>query len=138
MITIDAKDLLVGRFATHVAKQALLGEKINIVNCEKAVISGSKEEVVAKFKNSRDRGATKGPFLHRTPAKFVKRIIRGMIPYKKGRGKEAFEKITCYNKVPEDLLNEKFITYEEANIEKLPNLRYVDVGHICKQLGGKI
>jgi large subunit ribosomal protein L13 len=138
MITIDAKNLLVGRFATQVAKQALLGEKINIVNCEKAVISGSKIEVVAKFKNTRDRGIPKGPFLHRTPAKFVKRIIRGMIPYKKGRGREAFENIICYNSIPENLVNEKMITYEEANINKLPNLKYVDVGHICKQLGGKI
>ena len=35
---IDAKNLVLGRMATVVAKEALLGEKIDIINCEKAVV----------------------------------------------------------------------------------------------------
>ena len=30
----------------------------------------------------------------------MKRTIRGMLPYKKGRGADAFKKIKCYNSLP--------------------------------------
>ena len=36
---IDATELIVGRFATVAAKKALLGERIDIINCEKAIIT---------------------------------------------------------------------------------------------------
>ena len=62
---LDANNLIVGRFGTFVAKKALLGERIDIINCEKAVISGRKEEVFAKYKKRRDIGAPrKGPFIN--------------------------------------------------------------------------
>ena len=47
---IDATNLLVGRLATVVAKKALLGGKIDIVNAEKAIISGPKRLVINKYK----------------------------------------------------------------------------------------
>ena len=47
---IDASDMILGRLATYVAKKALLGEKVDIVNCEKAVITGNKKSVFEKYK----------------------------------------------------------------------------------------
>ena len=45
---IDAKDLIAGRMGAFVAKQLLLGETVDIVNAEKAVISGKKNVVFAE------------------------------------------------------------------------------------------
>ena len=47
---IDATDLIVGRMGAFAAKKVLLGEKIDIVNCEKAAVSGSRENILAKLR----------------------------------------------------------------------------------------
>ncbi|MBI5073266.1 uL13 family ribosomal protein [Candidatus Woesearchaeota archaeon] len=83
MIIIDATNLIVGRFATFAAKQALLGEEIAIVNCEKAFITGSKEHILNEYKRKRSIGTwATGPFYHRQPDRLVRRMIRGMLPHK--------------------------------------------------------
>jgi len=38
---VDASNMILGRMVSYVAKKALLGEKVDIVNCEKAVITGN-------------------------------------------------------------------------------------------------
>ena len=135
---IDATDLILGRMATLVAKKALLGEKIDIINCEKALISGDKDYVIEKYKLRQARGNTfKGPFYPRKPNMFVRRTIRGMLPYKRENGKKAFERVKCYIGIPDDFRDKKAETIENANIKKLPSLKYVEVGRICKLIGAK-
>ena len=93
---IDAEDLPMGRLAAFVAKQALLGHKITIANCEKAIITGGKREVIAKFRQKRIRGTPEyGPFYPRKPEMIARRIVRGMVPRKKGRGRDAFARVHC-------------------------------------------
>ena len=76
MIIINAENLIVGRLGTFAAKQAMLGEEIRIVNAEKAVISGKKDEVFDNYLNKRSRGTpTKGPFLQRNPDRILRRSI---------------------------------------------------------------
>ena len=53
---IDANNLILGRMATFVAKQALLGEEISIVNCEKAIMTGNKQQILAKYKKKNEYG----------------------------------------------------------------------------------
>lgn len=135
---IDATDLIMGRLATVVAKKALLGEEIDIVNCEKAAVTGSRKEVLDEFKRRRERGIPlKGPYYPKQSDRIVRRAIRGMLPYKKHKGSEAFKRVMCYIGVPEKLQGKEMQTIEAANIDKLPNVRYVHVGAIAKELGGK-
>ncbi|MBU0471492.1 MAG: 50S ribosomal protein L13 [Nanoarchaeota archaeon] len=135
---IDATNLILGRFATVVAKKSLQGEQIDIVNCEKAVIVGKKEKVLAKYRNTRERGAPLvGPYFPRMTDRFVRRTIRGMIPYKQPKGKEAFKRIMCYKGTPIDLQNKKIETIKEANVSRLSHTKYLTVETICKFLGGK-
>src|SRR5713101_2126555 len=47
---VDASNLILGRMATYVAKKALEGNRMVIVNAERAVISGTKARVVARAK----------------------------------------------------------------------------------------
>ncbi len=135
---IDATNLILGRMATEVAKKALLGETIEIVNCENAVISGNREQILERYKQRRERGIpTKGPFFPRTPERLVKRVIRGMLPYKQYKGKTAHKRIKCHVGVPEELKNEKFQMLEKANAEKLPNFKHITIKEVCEFLKGK-
>ncbi len=135
---IDAKDLIIGRIATVAAKQALLGEQVHIVNAEKAIITGEPEEVVAKYMRQRNRGVPlQGPYQPRMPDRFVRRIIRGMLPWKTARGREAFKRVHCYIGVPKEFEG-KAETIEEANRSKIPNKKFTSVGAVCKSLGASI
>jgi large subunit ribosomal protein L13 len=132
---IDAKNLIVGRLATKVAKLALLGEEVSVLNCNEAILTGKKEEILAAYKRKRSMGTpSKGPVYHRIPEKMLKRIIRGMLPYKKPRGDAAFKKIKCYNTVPEQFQGKESLTLKEANVKKLPNLKFITLKRLCELL----
>ena len=134
---IDATDLILGRLAAFAAKQALLGEKVDIINTERVVISGTKSQILEKYKTKMSRGIpAKGPFIPRLPDRFVKRVIRGMLPYKQEKGRKAFKRIKCYIGFPDELKNEKPVLVEGAHLSKLPHYNYLSVKEICKILGG--
>jgi len=135
---IDATDLILGRLASFVAKKSLLGETIDIINCENAVVTGNKVLTFDEYKNKIKRGIpAHGPFFPRMPDMLVRRTIRGMLPYKRERGKEAFKRIKCYISVPEQLKGKKSETIAEANISGVPSLNYVTIREVCKKLGAK-
>ena len=136
---IDGNNLILGRLGSFVAKKALLGEKIDIVNCKNCVITGDRYKIFEDYDNFLKRGIhSKGPFIHRMPDRLVKKAIRGMLPYKRERGIRAFKNIKCYTGVPENLKNQKFDTIKSANIEKLPNLKYVRIRDVCIHIGAKL
>jgi len=138
MIVIDASNLIVGRLGTYVAKEALLGNDVVIVNSEKAVVTGKKINVFEDYLNKIHRGTFKGPLFPKQPDRILRRIIRGMLPHKKPRGRDAFKKIMCYVGIPEEFKDKKAISVDSANISKLPNLKYVDLLTISRRLGAKV
>jgi len=103
-IVIDASNTILGRIASNAAKQALLGKSVIIVNCNDAIVSGSKANIIAEYEDIRKKGGAslKGPFFPKQPDRIVKRTIRGMLSYKHGRGEAAFARIRCYNTVPKE------------------------------------
>ena len=135
---IDAKGAILGRLGSYVAKQLLLGNEMNIINCEEAVVSGKKAAILRNYIRRIDRKAPgKGPYLYRRPDMFVKRTIRGMLPFKRSRGRDAFKNVKCYIGIPENLRNEKISSIETANIEKLKSTDYLKVKDICNAIGWK-
>jgi len=138
-VSINANNLILGRIASYAAKKALLGNNVLIFNCENAVITGNRKYILGRYSHRREIGnPSNGPFLPRMPDRFVRRAIRGMLPYKKPRGKEAFKRIMCYIGVPEKFKDKKMITIPAADVAKTKSLRYLDVKTICKNIGGKI
>ncbi|MFC1723852.1 50S ribosomal protein L13 [Nanoarchaeota archaeon] len=136
---IDAKDLIVGRMGTFVAKKALLGERVDIVNADLAVISGKKTQILANYRQKSTRGVpSKGPHYLRLSDRFLKRLIRNMLPYKQERGKEAFKRIMCWRGVPDKFKDQKFTVVETAKVSKLPNYNYIKIKDIVSYLGGKV
>ena len=135
---IDAKDLIVGRMATFVAKKALLGEKIDIVNSEQAIMTGARKSIFARYKVKREMGQVlHGPYIMRKPDRFVKRLIRGMLPYKQEKGRKAFESIKCHVGIPEEFKDKEMQTVKFASVSKLTSLKYTTVKNICKFMGAK-
>lgn len=133
---IDGENLILGRLASYAAKKALLGEKVDIVNCEKIVVSGKKKAIFLDLKERYARGEfLKGPFPSRRADRFVRRTIRGMLPYNQFKGKSAFKRVMCYRGIPDKLKNEKLSTIEKLNIMKTKSLNYVSVKQIQKFLG---
>lgn len=134
-IVIDAKDSVVGRLASYAAKQALLGKKVDIINCEDAIVTGNRKDLLQHYKQKVQRGNVfKGPFISRSPDRLVRRTVRGMLPFKNARGKLAFRNIMCYNKIPDTLKDRKSIALKEANISKLSSLNYMTIKEITKLL----
>lgn len=138
-ICINANNLVLGRVASYAAKKALLGSTIKIFNCENSVITGNKSDIMGKYSHRRERGNTSnGPFFPKIPDRFMRRTIRGMLPYKRPKGKEAFKRVMCYTSVPEEFKDKKMITLPGADVSKTKSLRFVRVGDVCRHIGGKI
>ncbi|MBS3151126.1 50S ribosomal protein L13 [Candidatus Woesearchaeota archaeon] len=135
---INAENLILGRLGAFVAKKSLLGEEIRIVNCKDAVIIGKEEAILERYKQRQRRTTPrKGPFIPKTPERFVKRAIRGMLPYKKARGRAAFKRILCYSSTPESLKSKEIGTIESLNVLQTENVNFIKVQSICRHLGGK-
>jgi len=112
MKIIDGKNAVLGRLASYVVKEALKGEEIVILNCNEVIITGNKKRIKENFEESRRRvgSSQKGPKHSKASEKIVKRVIRGMLPnHRFGRGREAFKRIKCYNKVPREFEDKKKI-----------------------------
>ncbi len=136
---IDATNQVLGRVASFAAKKALLGEKIEIVNCTNAIITGTKTDILTKYKGKRSRGDPfHGPYFPRQAEKIMKRTIRGMLPRRQEKGQSALKLVVCYRGVPEVLNNKKFETIKGADVSKMSNLRYITLGEVCKLLGGRV
>jgi len=114
-VVIDANDGIMGRIAAFVAKQALLGKQVSIVNCENVMISGKRKVLVETYKEKIAKGGTaqKGPYISRTPEGIFKRAIRGMLPWSKSRGREAFRRIKCYVGIPKEFENSEKISFKQ-------------------------
>ena len=132
---IDATNLVLGRLASFVAKQARLGEKIDIVNCDKAVITGKKTVIFKKYKELDEKGTTQwGPYLQKQPDRFVRRTIRGMIDHKKPAGKEAYHRVMCYTGVPAVFVGKEYQKVEAAELVEKAGLRTMTVEQVTQLL----
>ncbi|MCH7567815.1 MAG: 50S ribosomal protein L13 [Nanoarchaeota archaeon] len=121
-IIIDANNAVLGRLASHAAKQSLIGKKVVIVNCEDAVIVGKPKSIIKEYIETRQRGGSslKGPFFPKSPEKIVKRTLRGMLSYKQGRGRDALKRIICYNKTPDEYKEmKKIVAGKEKKIKTI-------------------
>ena len=136
MIVVDASECIMGRLASSVAKSLLNGEQVHVINAENAVISGTKEMVFGEYIEKRNLNhPRKGPFYPRMPHRMLKRAIRGMIPYQKPRGREAFKRLKVDVGTPLSLKEEKTQTIDNAKMNNSSN--YVKLGEVSKILGAK-
>jgi large subunit ribosomal protein L13 len=131
---IDADGAILGRLATAVAKDLLRGNNIVVVNTEKIIITGNPEAIMSRFFEKRSKGDPhKGPFYPRYPDKILKRVVRGMLPYKKDKGRKALRRLKTYIGNPDNLKGEK----AGKTVDDI-TCKYITVKDLCKFLGAKL
>ena len=143
MLVIDANRQVLGRLAAKAAKEALNGEEIVVVNAEKAYVSGNPENILkenhdkAQIKNKGN--FNKGPYHPKRPDTYVRKSIRGMLPWKRQRGRDAYKRIKVYIGTPSVLFDKMNVPKpkEEDQIQIKKLRRKLTVGQICESLGGK-
>ncbi len=99
-IIVDGNGAVLGRMGSFVAKELLKGKAVDVINSEKVIVSGSKEYIVEKINNKRKMGSgasLKGPKYIRQTDRLLKRMIRGMLPWDRAKGREAYKRLKCYN-----------------------------------------
>lgn len=135
----DAKDKILGRLASAVAKDLMKGKSVAVINAEKAFISG-KRQMVAKRYRVRLRLQEKenpehSPYWPRRPDMLVRRIIRGMLPYhKKPSGKSAYKRLRVFIGVPKELNGLKPIEIRTKSPKSM-YVGYVYVKDLSRMLG---
>ncbi|MBN2333915.1 50S ribosomal protein L13 [Candidatus Bathyarchaeota archaeon] len=134
---IDGDGLILGRMASIVAKRLMAGEAIDIVNAEKIVVSGKRKMVIEREKEFLNVGGFgKGPIHYRQPHRIVRKTIRGMLPYRKTVGRNAFRRLKVHIGVPEELEVAEKQTIKGVHSENLSR-RFVTIGQIAEAIGWK-
>ncbi len=141
MKVIDADNLIMGRLASIVAKDLLKGEKIVITNAEKSVISGNKKAIQEKYAHRMERKSIInpqrfGPKFPRRPDGILRRTVRGMLPYKTARGREAYKRLKVYVGMPEEY-QDKSTTIKSIDLSNREITKSISVGEVSKFLGSK-
>lgn len=135
MAVINAEDCIAGRLASYVAKRLLKGEEIMIINAEKAIVSGNPKAVEEFFGERIKRGDPyHGPFYPKPPERILRRMVRGMLPFHKSKGREAYRRLKVYKSVPENLKGKETETIGKAK-GKLEH-KFVYLGKISEKFGG--
>jgi large subunit ribosomal protein L13 len=137
MMYIDADDQVAGRLASQVAKMLVNGEEIMLFNAEKAVITGNPVANKKTFMEKVQRGDPyHGPFYPKRPDRVLKRMIRGMLPYKRPRGRDAFQRLKVFISVPEEFKDKPLHKIEgAANAHKC---KYITLADIAVHVSGKV
>jgi large subunit ribosomal protein L13 len=134
-VVVDARNCIVGRVASKVAQRALDGERVAIVNAEDAVITGSTEDVMDTYRTRTELQSDRGPHYPTRPDGIFKRAVRGMLPYKTDRGREAFENVRVYVGNPFD---EDGAALEGTTLDRLSNIKFLSLGEVSENLGANV
>ena len=134
-VVVDARDCILGRVASEVAQQILAGQRVAVVNAEDAVITGNKEDTLDTYRTRAEVGSDRGPYYPKRPDRIFKRAIRGMVPYKKEHGREAFENVRVYVGNPYD---EDGAVLEGTSLDRLSNIKFISLGEISEKLGANV
>ncbi|MDR1820567.1 MAG: 50S ribosomal protein L13 [Methanobrevibacter sp.] len=137
---IDGEGHVLGRLASVISKKLLEGEDIIVLNAEKIMITGSKDWIYVKYKQRVDRASISnprdlGPKYPRRPEDIFRRTVRGMLPYRKSKGRSAYKGLKAFVGVPRE--------FKEVEVSDVPQAQYkhlkkgIELGEVSKLLGAK-
>ncbi|BFZ09957.1 hypothetical protein BsWGS_12996 [Bradybaena similaris] len=142
-VVIDGRSHLLGRLASVVAKTLLNGQRVVVVRCEGINISGNFYRNKLKFlkylKNRCNVKPARGPFHLRAPSKMFWRAIRGMLPHKTVRGKEALGRLKVFEGVPPPYDKKKRMVVPSAlRVLRLnPTRKFCSLDRLSHEVGWK-
>lgn len=139
-IVVDAANCVAGRMCSHVSKLLLQGNRVVIVNAEKAMLSGDRYKTIQLYKEHLEINSVTnpihGPFHPRRPDTILSKMVRGMVPKRKTSGLEAHQRLRVFIGVPEEMKKAKMESFADSKITK-PESYYITMGEIAKQIGWK-
>lgn len=141
LVIVDCKGHLMGRLASVVAKQLLLGQKIVLVRCEDLNISGSFGRNCFKFTaylNKRtNSNPRKGPFHFRAPSRIMWKAVRGMVPHKLYKGAAAMARLKVFEGIPRpyDKMKRMVVPVACRGNNLTPGRRYTLLGRMSSKFG---
>ncbi len=139
-IVVDAANCIAGRMCSHVSKLLLQGNRVTIVNAERAMLSGARYKTIELYKEHLEINSVTnpihGPFHPRRPDTMISKMVRGMVPKRKSSGIEAFKHLRVYIGVPEEMKGAKMESFADSKITK-PESYYISMGDVAKELGWK-
>mmetsp|Transcript_169 Transcript_169/g.150 ORF Transcript_169/g.150 Transcript_169/m.150 type:complete len:201 (-) Transcript_169:61-663(-) len=142
-IIIDAREHLLGRLASVIAKELLSGQKVVVVRCDEIVISGSlvrNRVKYAQFRNKRmNTNPGKGPYHFKSPARMLWRTVRGMVHQKTARGQEAIGRLSTFEGIPHPYDKKKRVVVPAAlRVMRLKSIReHTVLGVLADSVGWK-
>merc|ERR1712045_560101 len=126
-----------------VAKLILNGQKVVIVRCEEINISGNfyrnKLKYLDFLRKRCNVKPSRGAFHFRAPSKIFLRTVRGMIPHKTERGKDALKRLQTFEGVPPPYDKKKKMVIPSAlKVLRLKSGRkYCSLGRLSHDVGWK-
>lgn len=133
---INAKNKILGRLCTEVAKKLLSSEeKIIVVNTRNTIISGRREMIFKRYEAETKKkvkgNPEKGPKVIRYPDVIVKRTVRGMLP-RSPKGDKALKRLKVFIDLPEE--------YQKEKLEEIPksNILHITLEELSLHLGAKL
>ena len=138
-IVVDTTNHIAGRLASHVAKLLIQGNRVTLVNCEKIMYSGTRDNLIAEYRAFLEINSIinykHGPVHYRRPDTIISKMIRGMLPYEgKPSGVAAFKRLRAYVGSPKELKSLEKIQFEKALIRKAAS-NYTTMGSLCRVIG---
>ena len=140
---IDGRGHLLGRLASTVAKELMLGQHVTVVRCEDINISGSLYRAKLKyaaFKNKKmNTNPKQGPLHYRAPSKIFWRTVRGMVPHKTSRGAASLDRMRVFEGVPHPFDRKKRMVVPAAlKVLRLkPERKFCRLGDLSRDFGWK-
>ncbi len=132
-IFIDATGAIFGRLCSFAAKKVLEGNEVIIVNSEKTIVTGNRNNIITKFSERRKKGRShslKGPKHSKIPYLMLKRGIRGMLPnHRSGIGKEALAKVKCYNNLPVEYKDKELL-----KIQAPKKIKFIEIKELAEKI----
>lgn len=104
-MNIDADGMILGRMASTAAQELKDGADVNIVNAEKAVVTGRREEIFERYRKRRGLGDRDRANYPKAPERIVRRTVRGMLP-DTAEGRAAVKRLRTYRGNPSEMETE--------------------------------
>ncbi|KAJ8314545.1 hypothetical protein KUTeg_006695 [Tegillarca granosa] len=142
-ILIDARGHLLGRLASVVTKTILQGQRVVVVRCEGINISGNfyrnKLKYLKYLKLRCNVKPSRGPYHFRAPSKVFYKAVRGMLPHKLKRGKEALARLKVFEGIPAPYDKQKRSVVPSAlKVLRInPCRKFCDLNRLSHEVGWK-
>jgi large subunit ribosomal protein L13 len=132
---VNAEGQILGRMGSKVAKLLLNGEEVVILNAEKTVISGKRKSKVLEAHVFLEVGAPmRGPFHYRRPDRYLRKSLRGMLPFKQPKGKSAYKRLKVFMGIPTEYKDQPMITFKDATSADLKGPHFT-LAELAKEIG---